>query len=73
MIDLTGLKDAYDFTLTWTPKNPRSDIRGAEVGAQAATAPGGLTVFEGVDKLLGLRIAERKHPLPVIAVGRAEK
>jgi len=30
-------------------------------------------VFEAFEKQLGLKIEERKHPLPVIAVGRAEK
>jgi uncharacterized protein (TIGR03435 family) len=40
MVDLTGLKQAYDFTLTWTPKNPRSDTRGPEVGGQASTRAG---------------------------------
>ena len=71
-IDLTGLKQAYDFTLTWTPKNPHSDTRGPEVG-QASTPAGGLTVFEAVEKQLGLKIEERKHPMPVIVVDRAEK
>jgi uncharacterized protein (TIGR03435 family) len=73
MVDLTGLKQAYDFTLTWTPKNPRSDRRGPEVGGQASTPPGGLTLFEAVEKQLGLKIEERKHPLPVVIVDRAEK
>jgi len=72
MVDLTGLKDAFDHTLTWTPKNSHSDIRGRK-SAQAATAPGALAVFEAVEKQLGLKIAERKHPLPVIVVDRAEK
>jgi uncharacterized protein (TIGR03435 family) len=61
MVDLTGLKDAYDFTFTWTPKNPRSDIRGRPHGVRT------------VEKQLGLKIEERKHPLTVIVVDRAGK
>jgi len=30
-------------------------------------------VFEAVEKQLGLKIEERKHPLPVIVVDRAGK
>jgi uncharacterized protein (TIGR03435 family) len=73
LVDQTGLKGAFDFTLTWTPKNPRSDRRGPEVGAQAPTPPGGLTIFEAIEKQLGLKVEERKHPLPVIVIDGAEK
>jgi uncharacterized protein (TIGR03435 family) len=73
MVDLTGLKGAYDFTLTWTPKNPRSDRRGPDVAGQASTPAGGLTVFEAIERQLGLKIEERKSPLPVIVVDGAEK
>lgn len=73
MVDMTGLKSAYDFTLSWTPRNPRSDIRGPDVAAQASTPTGGLTVFEAIEKQLGLKIEERKHPMPVIVVDTAER
>ena len=73
LVDMTELKGAYDFTLTWTPKNRRSDYRGPDVSAQASTPPGGLTVFEALEKELGLKVEERKHPMPVIVVDRAEK
>jgi uncharacterized protein (TIGR03435 family) len=71
MVDLTGLKGAYDFTLTWNPKNRSPRIVLADGASQASTPPGGLTVFEAIDKQLGLRIEERKHPMPVIVVDGA--
>jgi len=73
LVDLTGLEGAYDFTLRWTPRNRRSDNRGPDVNAPASTPPGGLTVFEAIEKELGLKVEERKHPMPVIVVDRAEK
>jgi uncharacterized protein (TIGR03435 family) len=73
LVDLTGLKGAYDFTLTWRPKNPRSDNRGPDVNGQATAPPGGLTIFEAIERQLGLKVEERKHPMPVILVARAEK
>ncbi len=73
MVDLTDLKGAYDFTLSWTPKNPRSDRRSLEPEGRASTPTGGLTVFEAIERQLGLKVEERKHPLPVIVVDGAVK
>jgi uncharacterized protein (TIGR03435 family) len=73
LVDLTGLKGAYDFTLTWTPRNPRSDVRAPEIVGQASTPVGGLSVFEAIERQLGLKIEERKHPMPLIVIDRAEK
>ena len=68
LVDLTGLTGAYDFTLTWTP---RDRLRGRRMGAarpcrwgaQASTPNGDLTVFEAIDKQLGLKVgaAEASH------------
>lgn len=77
MVDLTGLKDAYDFDLTWTPKNRLPGVagRGGDAGGvvQALTPSGDLTVFEAVDKQLGLKLEERKHPMPVIVIDRVDR
>jgi len=80
MVDLTGLKDADDFTLTWTPKArlPGAAGLGRDTGqppggvVQAST-PDGLTVFEAIDKQLGLKLDERKHPMPVIVIDHVER
>jgi uncharacterized protein (TIGR03435 family) len=73
MVDMTGLKGAYDFTLTWTPRNRPRRIVLADGANQASTPTGGLTVFEAIDKQLGLKIEERKHPMPVIVIDHAER
>jgi uncharacterized protein (TIGR03435 family) len=71
MVDLTGLTGAYDFSLTWNPKNRSPRIVLADGASQAPAPPGGLTVFEAIERQLGLRIEERKHPMPVIVVDGA--
>jgi uncharacterized protein (TIGR03435 family) len=69
LVDLTELKGAYDFTLTWTPK-----IRGPRVQVdQASTPAGGVTVFEAIERQLGLKVEERKYPLPLLVVDGAGK
>lgn len=75
MVDLTGLKGAYDFTLTWTP-NARlsaSATPPAKGVLSASTPSGGLTIFEAIDKQLGLKLQEQKHPMPVIVIDRVER
>jgi uncharacterized protein (TIGR03435 family) len=64
VVDLTGLTGAYDFTLTWTL--PFS-LSGADGG------PGGLTVFEAVDRQLGLKLSLRKHPMSVLIVDHIDR
>ncbi len=80
LVDLTGLKDAYDFTLTWTPKSrlSRVAVTGGDAGPPEAVFQNSgtgneRTVFEAVEKQLGLKIEERMHPMPAIVVDRAER
>jgi uncharacterized protein (TIGR03435 family) len=81
MVDLTGLKDAYDFDLTWTPRKQLSGTpdRGAGAGqtaaevGQAAAPASDLTVFDAIDKQLGLKLEERKHPMPVIVIDHVDR
>jgi len=81
VVDLTGLNGAYDFTLTWTPRarlpgagGHSGDIGQPASGVVQASMPGGdLTVFEAIDEQLGLKLEERKHPMPVIVIDHVER
>ena len=75
VLDLTEIKGAYDFQLYWTPKNalPDAAAKGADVSAQASTPAGDVTVFEAVDKQLGLKLEEQKHAVPVVVIDRVER
>jgi uncharacterized protein (TIGR03435 family) len=76
VVDLTGIDGSFDFTLSWTGKNLlqiRGDA-GQPGGVAAASDPnGGLTVFEAVDKQLGLKLEARKHPMPVLVIDHVEQ
>ncbi len=62
VVDQTGLTGSFDFKLDWTP------------AARAGTDPGdGPTVFEAVASQLGLKLENRKLPLPVIVIDRVER
>jgi uncharacterized protein (TIGR03435 family) len=79
-VDMTGLKGAYDFTISWTPKNVIAGggqaAKPAEPGQNpvASDPSGGITFFDAVDKQLGLRLEKgQKHPMPVLVIDHVEQ
>jgi uncharacterized protein (TIGR03435 family) len=85
--DATGLEGAWDFTLSFSPINPQQ-LSGLMAGARAA-APvgaagaaditasdpigGGATLFDAVEKQLGLKLEVRKRTLPVFVIDHIEE
>jgi uncharacterized protein (TIGR03435 family) len=62
VVDQTGLKGAWDFTFKYTPKIPP--------GLNVLLGPGFeiITIFDAVDKQLGLKLDSIKMPIPVMIV-----
>jgi uncharacterized protein (TIGR03435 family) len=60
VVDLTGISGTYDLKLHW-------------VGKGKIDAEGGLTIFDAIEKQLGLRLEQRKVPLPGIAIDHVER
>jgi uncharacterized protein (TIGR03435 family) len=72
VIDGTGLKGGFDFNLAFTRDLPAGMQEGAVInGAQVDTS--GPTIFEAVQKQLGLRLDRQKGPAEIIVVDPAEK
>jgi uncharacterized protein (TIGR03435 family) len=57
VVDKTELAGAWDFELKWTSRN-----RLAQAGSD------GITLFDAIDKQLGLKLEAQKLPLPVLYV-----
>lgn len=57
VVDKTGLSGTWDFELKWTQRN-----RLAQAG------PDGISLFDAVEKQLGLKLEAQKIPLPVLIV-----
>jgi uncharacterized protein (TIGR03435 family) len=79
VIDATRLEGGYDFTLTFSPIAPAllatlarpPDATGA---AGAAADPiGGVTLFEAVEKQLGLKLVEQKRPVSVLVIDHIDQ
>ncbi len=63
VVDETELKGTWNFDLKFSPKLP-----GLFMPGQSAGASDSLTIFEAIDKQLGLKLDLTKVPIPVIAV-----
>ena len=61
-VDQTGLKGSWDFEIKWTSR-----------GALAAAGADGISIFDAVDKQLGLKLEPQKIPQPVIVVDSVER
>jgi uncharacterized protein (TIGR03435 family) len=76
--DSTHLDGAYDFTLTFTPigllnAGPGGG-RGGDAPAGGALDPsGGLSLFDAVNKQLGLKLEMRKRSMPVLVIEHVEE
>jgi uncharacterized protein (TIGR03435 family) len=74
VVDKTGIPGGWDFAVSWTGKGMLNAARNrtGEDGA-AADPSGGMTVFESVDRQMGLRLeGGKKDPLPVLVIDHAE-
>jgi len=54
VVDATGLKDGYDFDIEWTYQIPKD--------------ADGVTIFQAIDKQLGLKLALKTTLLPVVDI-----
>ena len=78
MLDATGLKDAYDFTLSFStagqlrsapPPPPNAD-------PNAASAPdpnGGLSLPDAISRQLGVKLEKQRRPSPVLVIDHIEE
>jgi uncharacterized protein (TIGR03435 family) len=76
VLDQTGLKGEYDFTLVWSPDVPLQLGAGDE-NQGTATAPlpdsTGVSLFAALQEQLGLKIESKKSPMDTISIAHIEK
>jgi uncharacterized protein (TIGR03435 family) len=79
VLDGTGIDGGCDFTLTYSWNAGMGGGRGGEPpradgGMSAVSEPtGAFTLFEAVEKQLGLKLEMRKRSLPVIVIDHLEQ
>jgi uncharacterized protein (TIGR03435 family) len=76
VVDATGLDGAWDFLLSFSGIGVVNNGRGgdASAGALAASAPtGALSLFDALQKELGLKLEQHKRPMPVLVIDHIDE
>jgi uncharacterized protein (TIGR03435 family) len=73
VIDSTGLTGAYDFTLSFSRKRDLRAAAASDDGAEAADPSGAISLFDAVQKQLGLKLEKRSQlPTPILVLDHIE-
>jgi uncharacterized protein (TIGR03435 family) len=81
VVDASSLEGAWDFSFTFTPINPAllastpfGNPGGAGADAPGASVPiGGTSIFDALEKQLGLKLEMGKRPYPVFVIDHMEE
>jgi uncharacterized protein (TIGR03435 family) len=75
VVNATGLEGGWNFTLMASPRRALENRaqNGQPGGGAAASDPGGISIFEAVEKQLGLKLDKGTRPVPVIVIDHAEE
>jgi uncharacterized protein (TIGR03435 family) len=85
VLDSTGLEGSYTFTLSFSPVgavNPGGgrggDLRGgppqpSAAAGEASDPSGAITLFEAIDKQIGLKLQQQKRPVQVLVIDHVER
>jgi len=81
ILNSTGIEGGWDFTVTYN-RQAGMNLGGGRSGdappsaneAPSASDPGGgLTIFEAVEKQLGLKLEMQKRPMPIVVIDHLEE
>jgi uncharacterized protein (TIGR03435 family) len=76
VVDATGLTGGWNFLMGWTPKALMQPTPGAPQAGAATTeaaVPDGITVFDAMEKELGLKLVTQKRSIPIIVVDHVDE
>jgi uncharacterized protein (TIGR03435 family) len=83
VLDSTGLKDAYDFTLSFStagqlrgpaPPSPTAEASANPSNPSTAADPNGsLSLTDAMAKQLGVKLVKEKRPSPVLVIAHIEE
>jgi uncharacterized protein (TIGR03435 family) len=85
VLDATGIAGRWDLTLTFTQNFPmmatlagggaRAGDAGAPGGdlAAASDPSGGVTIFQAIEKQLGLKLEMQKRPVPITVIDHLDQ
>jgi bla regulator protein BlaR1 len=72
VVDMTGLKDKYDFHLEWSPDTSQAALPADSSANQQPVDAGGISIFSALQQQLGLKLVPRTSAADRLVVVRAE-
>ena len=73
VLDQTGLKGKYDFTLQWTPvQSPAGSVEAPKVG-EPVTGSAALPIMAAIQEQLGLKLEPTTAPAEVLVIDHIER
>lgn len=79
VVDDTGLKGRYDFTLKWTPDQEERTIfmratgGNPGMGRPVPAEPSGPSIFTAVQEQLGLKLKAERKPVEVLVIDHIDR
>ncbi len=73
VVDKTGLKGRFDFTLTWTPDETQFAGFGVRIPPPSTDPNAPPVLFTAIQEQLGLRFDSQRAPVDVMVVDRVER
>ena len=75
VVDNTGLKGNYDFTLHWTPDQSTPTLNGPSGGGPDGTtsSESGPSIFTAIQEQLGLKLESQKGPVEILVIDHVER
>jgi uncharacterized protein (TIGR03435 family) len=74
IVNKTGLKGNYDFTLKWTPDEGQGQMAGGPPGdAAPPLEAAGPSIFTALQEQLGLKLESQRGPVATIVIDHVEK
>jgi len=80
IVNGTGLQGGWDFLIGWTPRGmlqgqgANANTNQGPGGMASASDPsGGISVFDAVEKELGLKLVKQTRSIPVIVVDHVDE
>jgi uncharacterized protein (TIGR03435 family) len=71
IVDATGLQGGWNFAIGWTPRGMLQAQ--PQTSTTEASDPNGISVFEAVEKELGLKLVKQTRSIPVIVVDHVDE
>jgi uncharacterized protein (TIGR03435 family) len=76
VVDSTGIKGSYDFTLSFSSVDKMLPTAGNPAGGSdlnSADPNGAISVFDAINRQLGLKLEKTKRPYPVLVIDHIEE